>query len=51
MNKKIILKTKNNTYSINIEPNSIIKNLKNIIAKNNKLVFLIDRKVFFIFNY
>ena len=49
MNKKIILKTKSNTYSINIEPNSIIKNLKNIIEKNNKLVFLIDRKVFYIF--
>ena len=49
MNKKIILKTKNNTYSINIEPNSIIKNLKNTITKNNKLVFLIDRKVFYIF--
>jgi len=49
MNKKIILKTKNNTYSINIEPNSIIKNLKNIITKNNKLIFLIDRKVFYIF--
>ncbi|MDB4860557.1 3-dehydroquinate synthase [Alphaproteobacteria bacterium] len=49
MNKKIILKTKNNTYSINIEPNSIIKNLKIIISKNEKLVFLIDRKVFYIF--
>jgi 3-dehydroquinate synthase len=49
MNKKIVLKTKNNTYSINIEPNSIIKNLKNTITKNNKLVFLIDRKVFYIF--
>ena len=49
MNKKIILKTKHNTYSINIEPNSIIKNLKNTITKNNKLVFLIDRKVFYIF--
>ena len=49
MNKTIILKTKNNSYSIKIEPNSIIKNLKNIISKNNKLVFLIDRKVFYIF--
>ena len=49
MNKKIILKTKNNTYSINIEPNSIIKNLNKIISTNNKLVFLIDRKVFYIF--
>jgi len=49
MNKKIILKTKNNTYSINIEPNSIVKNLKNIIAKNNKVIFLIDKKVFYIF--
>ena len=49
MNKKITLKTKDNIYSINIEPNSIIKNLKNIITKNNKLIFLIDRKVFYIF--
>jgi len=49
MNKKITLKTKNNTYSINIEPNSIVKNLNKIITKNNKVVFLIDRKVFYIF--
>ena len=49
MNKKIILKINNNIYSINIESNSIVKNLKKIIAKNNKIVFLIDRKVFYIF--
>ncbi len=49
MKNKIILKTKNNIYSINIEPNSIVKNLKKIIAQKQKKVFLIDRKVFFIF--
>ena len=49
MNKKIRIKTKNNIYSINIEPNSTVKNLYNIIASNNKVVFLIDRKVFYIF--
>jgi 3-dehydroquinate synthase len=49
MNKKITLKTKDNIYSINIEPNSIVKNLNKIITTNNKVVFLIDRKVFYIF--
>ena len=49
MNKKITLKTKNNIYSINIEPNSIVKNLNNIINKNNKVVFLIDKKSFLYF--
>ena len=49
MNKKINIKTKNDSYSINIEKNSIIKNIKKIIYKNNKVVFLIDKKVFYIF--
>ena len=49
MNKKITLKTKSNTYSINIEPNSIVKNLNKIISTNNNAVFLIDKKVFYIF--
>ena len=49
MNKKITIKTKDNIYSINIEPNSIIKNLNKIITTNNKVIFLIDRKVFYIF--
>ena len=49
MNKKIILKTKNNTYSINIESNSIVKNLEKIISKNSKIIFLIDSKVLYIF--
>ena len=48
MNKEITLKTKDNIYSINIEPNSIVKNLNKIITTNNKVVFLIDRKVFYI---
>ena len=49
MNKKITLKTKDNIYLINIEPNSIVKNLNKIITANNKTIFLIDRKVFYIF--
>ena len=49
MNKKITLKTKDKIYSINIEPNSIVKNLNKIINTNNNAVFLIDRKVFYIF--
>ena len=49
MIKKIKLKTKNDIYSINIEPNSILKNLKKIITKKEKIIFLIDRKVFYIF--
>ncbi len=49
MKKKITLKTKNNRYSINIEPNSMVKNLTSIISQNKKVVFLIDKKVFYIF--
>ena len=49
MNKKITLSTKDDIYSINIEPDSIVKNLNKIITTNNKVVFLIDRKVFYIF--
>lgn len=51
MNKKIILKTKNDSYLINIEAKSITKNLNKIISKNEnrKLIFLIDKKVFYIF--
>ena len=49
MNKKIVLNTKNIIYSINIEQNSIVKSLNQIISKNKKIIFLIDRKVFYIF--
>ena len=49
MNKKITLSTKDDIYSINIEPDSIVKNLNKIITTNNTVVFLIDRKVFYIF--
>ena len=42
MNKKIILKTKKNIYSINIESGSILKNLKKIINQKQKKIFLID---------
>jgi shikimate kinase / 3-dehydroquinate synthase len=49
MNKQVTLKMKKNIYTINIEPNSIVKNLNYIITTNNKVVFLIDKKVFYIF--
>ncbi len=49
MIKKIKITTKENTYSIEIEANSINKNLKKILSKNKKVVFLIDKKVFHIF--
>ena len=49
MKKRIILKTKNKNYTINIEPESIVKNLQTIINKHDKSVFLIDRKVFYVF--
>ena len=49
MNKKINIKTKYHSYSISIEKNSIIKNIKKIISKKNKVIFLIDKKVFYIF--
>ena len=43
MNKKITLKTKNDIYSINIESNSILKNLNKIISNKEKIVFLVDK--------
>ena len=49
MNKKIKIITKQRNYFIEIESNSIDKNLKKIITKNKKTIFLIDRKVFYIF--
>ncbi len=49
MNKKINLKTKNNVYSIHIESNSIIKNLNRIISKKEKIIFLVDKKLYYIF--
>ncbi len=49
MIKKINIKTKSNFYSIKIENNSILKDLNKIILNNSKLIFLIDKKVFYIF--
>src|SRR6056300_22345 len=49
MNKKITLKTKDNIYTINIEANSIVKNLNKIIINKNNAICLINRKVFYIF--
>ncbi len=49
MIKKININIENTSYSIFIENNSIIKNLEKIISKKKKIVFLIDKKVFYIF--
>ncbi len=49
MIKKINILTKENKYSIEIETNSIKKKIKNIISKNNNVIFLIDKKVFNVF--
>ena len=49
MIKKINITTKENNYFIEIEVNSINKNLQKIISDNKKIIFLIDRKVFNIF--
>ncbi len=49
MNKKINIQTKENKYSIEIETNSINKKIKQIIANNKNVIFLIDKKVFNVF--
>ena len=49
MNKKIVFKIKKNIYSIFIEANSIEKNLNKILLKKENNIFLIDKKVFYIF--
>ena len=49
MIKTIKIKTKNSNYSIKIESNSINKDLKKIISKKAKTIFIIDKKVFYIF--
>ncbi len=49
MNRKIKIKNKNTNYLINIESNSIKKHLDRIVASKEKLIFLIDKKVFYIF--
>ena len=49
MIKKIKIKTKNHNYDVIIEENSIVHNLKKIINKNKNIIFLIDKKVFYIF--
>ena len=49
MIKKINILTKENKYSIEIEVNSIKKKIKNIISNNNNVIFLVDKKVFNVF--
>ena len=49
MIKKINILTKENKYSIEIEVNSIKKKIKNIISNNSNVIFLIDKKVFNVF--
>lgn len=49
MIKRIKIKTKRINYSVKIELNSINKDLKKIISNKEKNIFLIDKKVFYIF--
>tara|TARA_B100000700_G_C14929976_1_gene801444 strand:- start:108 stop:1181 length:1074 start_codon:yes stop_codon:yes gene_type:complete len=49
MKKIIKLNTKDRYCSIEIESDSIIQKLNVIISKNKKTIFLIDKKVFYIF--
>ena len=49
MIKKINILTKENKYSIEIEVNSIKKKIENIISNNSNVIFLIDKKVFKVF--
>jgi len=49
MIKKINILTKESKYSIEIETNSIKKKIKHIISNNNNVIFLIDKKVFNVF--
>ncbi len=50
MIKKININTNNKKYLIEIESNSVKKNISKIIRKNKKIIFLIDKKVFYKFN-
>ena len=49
MNKKISILIGKSKYSIEIEVNSIKKKILQIINKNNNVIFLIDKKVFSVF--
>ncbi len=49
MIKKLSIKTNESKYSIEIEANSIEKKLNKIIAKDKKIIFLIDTKIFYLF--
>ncbi len=49
MNKKIIITIKKKRHLIEIEKNSISKKIENIISQNNNVFFLVDKKIFNIF--
>ncbi len=49
MIKKIYIKTKNHNYNIVIENNSIVRHINKIISNNKKIIFLIDKNVFYKF--
>tara|TARA_B100000902_G_C27304029_1_gene914391 strand:- start:1535 stop:2605 length:1071 start_codon:yes stop_codon:yes gene_type:complete len=49
MNRIINIKIKNKSYKINIEDNSIKKKLNKIISLEKKVIFLIDKNVFYVF--
>ena len=49
MNKKIILNISKKKYSVEIEVNSIKKKIDKLVNSNNNVIFLIDKKVFNVF--
>ena len=49
MNKKIILNISEKKYSVEIEVNSIKKKIDKLVNSNNNVIFLIDKKVFNVF--
>ena len=49
MNKKIILNISEKKYSVEIEVNSIKKKIDKLLNSNNNVIFLIDKKVFNVF--
>ncbi len=49
MIKKININTIKNKTKIKIENNSIHRNLLKIVSENKKIIFIIDKKVFYIF--
>ncbi len=49
MNKKINITIKKKKHLIEIEKNSISKKIESIISQNNNVIFLVDKKIFNVF--